>query len=83
MFSIGVGGCRGRRAGDGGRAARFQGALLESRVIKLLSLLLSGAKLGKLFASGGTMLVAVYFRLAACLALMAYRTHGLISPAAS
>jgi Zn-dependent protease len=38
---------------------RFQGALLESCVIKLLLLLLSGAKLGKLFASGGTMLLSL------------------------
>jgi len=40
-------------------AAAFQGALLESRVIKILLLLLSGAKLGKLFASGGTMLLSL------------------------
>jgi len=57
LFSIGR--CRRRRAGDGDATARFQGALLESRVIKLLLLLLSGAKLGKLFASGGTMLVSL------------------------
>jgi Zn-dependent protease len=37
----------------------FQGALLESHVTKLLVLLFSGAKLGKLFASGGTMLVSL------------------------
>ena len=37
----------------------FQGSLLESRVTKLLLLFLSGAKLGKLFASGGTMLLSL------------------------
>ena len=43
------------------RVAAFQGPLLESTlpVIKLLLLALSGAKLGKLFASGGTMLVSL------------------------
>lgn len=51
-----------RRGGtaDGGARAAFQAPILEwAGVVKLLLLLLSGAKLGKLFASGGTMLISL------------------------
>jgi hypothetical protein len=63
-------GAAARRVGRWRRGAAFQDPLLESAlpVIKLLFLVLSGAKLGKLFASGGT---------------MAYGIPSLISPGES